>query len=298
VRNYRVTQNPFSKPGIASVLHLASMTKSSFFPKEGGILTLWLCSTSIGLVFILSKGTSVIGFLYLAGSLSFLSSISTVQQLIRKRTAGQKFGVELFLPLIAGLTFWGIALLLVAHIEPILFFLAFLCVLALAGLQVMKRNASHWETRIAFAGAVSTIPLIALAISVGSYSPPAIFLIFAIPFAFFSAQELFVQHVIDTRRFLSNQSSNTQVIRKERIPRKLTLVCFLALYSICGMTTKFITGKIAITLSFEVLLLSFPILWYLTRDTKKLNFRTLGIEQASLDVFLALIVIIFCFSLT
>lgn len=262
------------------------------FPREGGLLTLWFCGTIIGLVLIILGGFPVAGLLYLAGSLLFLSSVGTMQEVLRSWTKRRTKRVRPFIPLVLGFIVWIADIF--DNFRAIIVFVFFISLLTFVSVQVIRRKEREWETRVAFAGAVLMMTITGLFISGSGYSLIVITFVFVIPLMFFSTQELFVQYIAETYKLSMGGSVMSSEFRKQVLSRRIWLYGFLFSYALASLALYFFiaTSSILFPIILELFLISFPVVWLLSHG-KRINFKRLGIEQASLDVLLSMTIILF-----
>jgi hypothetical protein len=255
-------------------------------PREGGILTLWFSGTAIGLSFLVEQSDLLVAVLYLAGSLSFLISVETVEEFIRIRRGREETRVRLLVPPVLGLILWGPAL----RGDAFAILALYLAVLAFVGFRVIERKEREWQTRVAFTGAVLLMALLGLFLSGRSLSAPLVAAVFVVPFAFFSGQELFVQAIAEAQR-LSGVDSVHLSFRRVPRSRRTVLYSFLGLYAIASAATALLTHSTAFPAAFELFLISFPVVWL--SSGRRVSFRRLGFEQATLDGLMTVAVIVF-----
>ncbi len=280
----------------------SSNSVSFSFPREGGIVTLWCCGTGIGAYFLVWKLDFLSATLFVAGSALLLISTETVKEFIwRKRSHYDRQNEYLLLiPPAGGLALWSL-IVSFSNLGSALSFLVFLSILSLVVLQVIKRKERESKTRAAYAGAVSVIPFIGLFVSKIELGGVAIVLIFAILFSFFTAQELFVQLLIDTNRSsIKNEGLQLSKVKQGKEKLRIALICVLLVYLMLGAISFVVIRFAIIPILFELLLVSFPVFWYLAihRDREiqnRLNFRTIGVEQAIMDILVAGLIIAFVF---
>ena len=256
------------------------------FPREGGILTLWFSGTAVGLSFLAERSAPLTAVLYLAGTLCFLVSVETVDEFIRIRRGRRETRTRLLLPPVLGLMVWGGAL----HGDSFIILALFIATLGFVSLRVAKRKEREWQTRVAFTGAVLLMALLGLFVSGRSLPSPLVAAVFLLPFAFFSAQELFVQAVADAQR-LSGSGSVRVSFRSVPRSRRAVLYSFLGLYAVTSAATALFTPSAVFPVAFELFLVSFPLAW-LSLGVK-VSFQRLGLEQASLDALMTVAIIAF-----
>jgi hypothetical protein len=259
----------------------------SFFPIEGGILTLWSASAVIGLFFLIKNNLFVGVLEYLIGSLFFLSSVQTVKKFITFWIRRTEIHLYLIVPLLLGFLTWSLRL---SNIDSVIVFALFMSLLAFAALQVMRDRERNWETRVAFTGGVSMMSLLGLFSSGAQYGGAEIIFVFMIPFTFFSTQELFVQHIAETRK-VQNYRNNSN-FRSGADNRRIVLYFFLITYSVASLATARFTSSIIFPIVFEFLLIPYPIIW-LHSQRSRFSFRRLGLELASLDLMLVVTIGLF-----
>jgi hypothetical protein len=257
----------------------------SYFPREGGILSLWLAGTAIGLFFLVQEDAMLTGLLYLAGSACFLVSVETVKETIRLWRGGQGIKPRLLMPPLIGFAAWS----LILSGDAVFVFMLFMTIMAFVAARVVNGKEREWQTRVPFTGAVMMMAELGIFISGSGIGAPLVALVFAVPFTFFSAQELFVQLIAETHR----AQAGTRILPslKDALPRKLVLYSFLLSYAAASAATSFFAPSPVLPALFELFLLSFPVVW--VSSGQQVNFRRLGIEQASLDALMTVAVIAF-----
>lgn len=254
------------------------------FPREGGILALWLSSAAMGLSFLVGSGRLPAGILYLAGSLCFLASVQTGTELTRSWKGKKRISLRFLVPPLLGLAAWGPILAGYA----IAVFALFVAALAFVALRAVEGKEREWQTRVSFAGAALMMMLLGLSVSGADYTIPLVVLIFALPFSFFSSQELFVQRIADAH-LPGRKDPSSPGFRTRSSSGAAALYFFLGSYAAASFATASLADSIAAPVIFALFLLSFPVVWLSSKG--RINFRRLGLEQASLDAMMTMAVI-------
>ncbi len=239
----------------------------------------------MGFAFLLLAAAWVTAVLFLAGSLCFLSAASTVKEFIRLRVARKETDMHLLAPPALGIVLLGV----VSTGQDLVAFAAFLALLTLASVRALERRERQWQTRVAFTAAVVMLALFGLFASGTRVSLGLTVLVFAVPFTFFSSQELLVQHLVETLRS-SNVKARSPEFRKSADESRFVLYSLLTTYAVASGATGAFASSLAFPVLFEVLLVSFPAIWFSSRG--KLNFLRLGIGAASLSGVMSLAVIL------
>ena len=257
----------------------------TYLPREGGILTLWFSGTAIGLAFPVEKGLLILAILYVAGSFLFLVSAETVEEFIRTRRGRGEARTHLLIPPVLGLIVWSPAL----HGDAYIVVALFIATLAFVSLRATERKEREWQTRAAFTGAVLLMALLGLLVSGARLSVLLVAAVFLIPFTFFSAQELFVQAVAEAQRRSGGESR--PIFRNAPKSSRAVFFSFLGSYAVASAVIALLTPSAAFLVAFELFLVSFPAIW--SSLGRRVSFRRLGLEQASLDVLMAAAIIAF-----
>ncbi|MDG7007521.1 MAG: hypothetical protein JRN06_04680 [Nitrososphaerota archaeon] len=158
----------------------------------------------------------------------------------------------------------------------------FVIALAFASIQFIRRREREWQARVGFTAAVLLMALLGPLMSGFGIGVPLALLMFALPFTFFSAQELMVQRIAEVRRLSSRNApvSGPQGARS----RLAVLYVFLSAYAILTATSLSFAPSQASPVVFGLLLVGFCAVW---RSSKRdVSFKRLGIEQASLDAMM------------
>jgi hypothetical protein len=259
---------------------------TGIFPQEGGILTLWFCGMVIGLFFLIDRNALLAGLLYLTGSLFFFASVETVKDFIKLRRGVRESSTYLLVPPVLGILTWGF----VAFAHALIILILFVATLAFVSTRVIQGRERDWQTRVAFTAAVLFMALLGLFVSGVRFDAQLVFVVFVVPFTFFSAQELFVQHMADNRR-LTNKALVSSGFQRGVQSRTAVLYFFIFAFAAASAVTLSFAPSPAFPLLFELFLMSFPIIWF--TSGQELSFRRLGLEQASLDAVMTLMIIIF-----
>jgi hypothetical protein len=235
------------------------------------------------LSFVIERGAPLVGALYLGGSILLLVSIVTVEEFIRQ-WRGRKSHVQLLVPPILGFASFA----LVLPYSAIFVLALFIAALAFVSVRVIQRREREWQTRIGFTGAVFFMATLGPLASGAGLDPPLILFILIVPFTFFSAQELLVQHIAELWK-LSSVNTGPPGFRDTVQLRQAVLVVFLFAYAIAAAATAFFVPKIASPITFELFLVALSVIWATSKG--KPNFNRLGIEQASLDILMVVAVV-------
>ena len=255
------------------------------FPKEGGIITLWSAGLAMGLSFLIERKALVPGSLFLAGSLLLFASATSVERIARSLRRRDDVSLRVLVPPALGFLCWGSLL----SINTVLIFTFLVVSLAFVSVRVIQRREREWQTRVCFTAAVLFMALLGAFASGAAFGTPLVALVFALPFTFFSAQELFVQHVAEKVR-LSRMNGGAG-FRDAMRGRRFVLYAFLSAFAFLSAASFYVTHYIAFPVAFGLLLAGFPTMWVASR--RKVSFQKLGVGQAALDVGMVLAVVAF-----
>ena len=252
-------------------------------PLEGGILTLWFCGLAMGLSFPVERAVILASVFYLGGSLLFLVSITTVEGFIRQFRGRREAHPQLLIPPALGLVAWG----LVLPYDAVAVFVLFVVALAFVSVQFIRRREREWQTRLGFTAAVLLMALLGPLMSGFGIGAPLALLMFAVPFTFFSAQELLVQRIAEVRRL---SSGNAPVPGPRGVQSRLAvLYFFLFAYAILSAASLLFAPSPAFPVVFGLFLVGFFAVWRSSEGA--VSFKRLGIEQASLDAMMVVAIV-------